>query len=889
LTCRFSNRHKLTTLSLKWTEAASLNAGTATAIFRRKGGFLVKRSYAKHLAALGMVSALALTGIITAIPTALGQEPPSQLHPAKWPVPTHQRLIDPATEARVEALLRQLSLEEKVGQVIQGDIGSIKPEDLRKYPLGSVLAGGNSGPGGDDRAPPQAWLDLADQFYRASLEKRPGHTPIPVLFGVDAVHGHGNIGAATIFPHNIALGAAHDPDLLRRIGAVTAVEMAATGIDWTFAPALSVVRDDRWGRTYEGFSEDPEIVAAYSASIVEGVQGKAGTKDFMAPGRIVASAKHFLADGGTDKGRDQGNSLASEDELIRIHNAGYPPAIDAGVLTVMASFSSWQGIKHHGNKELLTDVLKGRMGFNGFIVGDWNAHDQLPGCTKMNCPTAINAGLDMYMAADGWKQLYENTLAQVKDGTIPLARLDDAVRRILRVKVLSGLFEKPAPKQRPGLPALSTLGSQEHRAVGREAVRKSLVLLKNDTSILPLSPKARVFVAGDGADNIGKQTGGWTISWQGTGNRNDEFPGATSILAGIRGAVAGAGGSVEYDKAGNFKARPDVAIVVFGEEPYAEFQGDVENLEYQPEEKTDLALLKKLRAQGIPVVAVFLSGRPMWVNPELNASDAFVAAWLPGTEGGGIADVLFSGTQGNIRHDFNGKLSYSWPKTAVQTPLNRGDKDYDPLFAYGYGLTYKDKSKVGTLPEESGVPPGARQNAGIYFRSGRAAAPWSLGLLDAGGELRVTTTRAESPNGVLSLRSVDVTAQEDAKQAVWSGKAPASLLVSGRAVDLSRQSNGDVTLSLRYRIDQAPTGRVQMALGCGTDCAGAVDVTDVLRKAPVDSFSILKIPLKCFAAAGAKVDQVEAPLMLTTGSSLGLTFTDIKLEADPANAVCPAG
>ncbi len=852
----------------------------------------MKSIYAKRAKAFGMVSALALTGMMLGLP-AKAQETPQaaagRLHPEKWPAPTQQRLIDPAVEARVDALLKQLSLEEKVGQVIQGDIGSITPEDLRKYPLGSVLAGGNSGPGGDDRAPPQAWLNLADQFYRVALEKRPGHTPIPVLFGVDAVHGHGNIGAATIFPHNIGLGAAHDPDLLRRIGAVTAVEMAATGIDWTFAPALSVVRDDRWGRSYEGFSEDPEIVAGYSAAIVEGVQGKAGSKEFMAPGRIVASAKHFLADGGTDKGRDQGDALASEDELIRIHNAGYPPAIDAGVLTVMASFSSWQGIKHHGNKELLTDVLKGRMGFNGFIVGDWNAHDQLPGCTKVNCPTAINAGLDMYMAADGWKQLYENTLAQVKDGTIPMARLDDAVRRILRVKVLSGLFEKAAPKDRPGLPSLSTLGSPEHRAVGREAVRKSLVLLKNDAGVLPLSPKARVLVAGDGADNIGKQSGGWTISWQGTGNRNDEFPGATSILSGIKGAVTAAGGQVDYDKAGNFTSKPDVAIVVFGEEPYAEFQGDVETLEYQPDEKTDLALLKKLRAQGIPVVAVFLSGRPMWVNPELNASDAFVAAWLPGTEGGGVADVLFTGADGKVRYDFNGKLSFSWPRTAVQTPLNRGDKGYNPLFAYGYGLTYQDKTKVGTVPEQSGVAAGTRQNAGIYFRAGRAAAPWSLGLRDAQGELRVTTTTAASPGSVLSLRSVDVAAQEDAKQVVWSGKAPGSLAISGRAVDLSRQSNGDVTLSVRYRVDQAPGGKVQMAMGCGTDCAGTLDVTDILRKAPVGSITTLKIPLKCFAGAGAKMDRVEAPLILTSSSALGLTFTDVKLEADPTNAVCPAG
>lgn len=841
---------------------------------------------------LGSISIVALTCGGIHASTAIAQEgaaPAAILHPEKWPRPATQRLIDPAVEKRVDALLKQLSVEEKVGQVIQGDIGTITPEDLRKYPLGSILAGGNSGPNGDDRAPPKEWLNLADAFYRVSLEKRPGHTPIPVLFGIDAVHGHGNIGSATIFPHNIALGATHDPELLRRIGEVTAVEMAATGIDWTFAPALSVVRDDRWGRTYEGFSEDPEIVAAYSAAIVEGVQGKFGSKDFMAPGRIVASAKHFLADGGTDQGRDQGDARISEDELIRIHNAGYPPAIDAGVLTVMASFSSWQGIKHHGHKQLLTDVLKGQMGFNGFIVGDWNAHDQVPGCTKFNCPTSLIAGLDMYMAADSWKQLYENTLAQVKDGTIPMARLDDAVRRILRVKVLAGLFEKPAPKDRPGLPGLETLGSPEHRAVGREAVRKSLVLLKNDKGTLPLSPKARVLVAGDGADNIGKQSGGWTISWQGTGNRNDEFPGATSILGGIRDAVADAGGSVEFDVAGQYKTKPDVAIVVFGEEPYAEFQGDVETLEYQPDQKQDLALLKKLKDQGIPVVAVFLSGRPMWVNPELNASDAFVAAWLPGTEGGGVADVLFTDKAGKVQHDFAGKLSYSWPRTAAQTSVNRGDADYNPLFAYGYGLTYKDKSKVGTLPEESGVPAEARQNAGIYFRAGRAAAPWSLSLMDEKGDLRVTTTSADSPGQVMTLRSVDVAAQEDAKQLTWKGNGRGTLAITGRATDLSRQSNGDVTIALRYRLDAAPTEPVVMGMACGPACTATLDITDTLKKATVGAWSVVKIPLKCFAAAGAKMDRIEAPVALSTTGKMTVTFTDIKLDANPANAVCPAG
>ncbi|MFV3073195.1 glycoside hydrolase family 3 protein [Niveispirillum fermenti] len=840
--------------------------------------------------ALGLVSAFALLGGLSVGPAHAADAPASQaslLHPEKWPKGGTPRLIDPAIEKKIDALMARMSLEEKVGQTIQGDISTITPEDLRKYPLGSILAGGNSGPFGDDRAPPKDWLEAADQFYRVSMEERPGRTPIPVIFGVDAVHGHGNLGAATIFPHNIALGATRDRDLLRRTGEVTAREMAATGIDWTFAPALSVVRDDRWGRSYEGYSEDPEIVADYAGAVVEGIQGVIGSKDFMKAGRTVATAKHFLADGGTEGGRDQGDARISEDELIRLHNAGYPPAIDAGVLTIMTSFSSWQGVKHHGNKQLMTDVLKDRMGFNGFIVGDWNAHDQVPGCTKYDCPASLIAGLDMYMAADSWQRLYENTLAQAKDGTIPMARLDDAVRRILRVKFHSGLFDKPAPKDRKDVPPLSELGKADNRAVAREAVAKSLVLLKNQGGILPLSPGARVLVAGDGADNIGKQSGGWTISWQGTGNRNDEFPGATSILGGIREVVGQNGGKVEYDVAGNFKTRPDVAIVVFGEEPYAEFQGDVETLEYQPGDKSDLALLRRLKAQGIPTVAVFLSGRPLWVNPEINASDAFVAAWLPGSEGGGIADVLFADKAGKVRHDFHGKLSFSWPRTAAQTPLNRGDANYNPLFAYGFGLTYKDKGDLAALPEESGVPAEASGNTGIYFRGGRAPAPWSLAIGDQVGDLRVTTTSGTSPGQVVDLKSVDVAAQEDAKQLTWNGSGLGSLVISGRPVDLSRQSNGDVTLSLRYRVDQVPTGTVNLTMACGPDCRGTLDVTKLLAGAKPGDFHTTKISLKCFAAAGAQMATIEAPVVISTEGRLGLTVTDLKLDADPGNAVCP--
>jgi beta-glucosidase len=622
-------------------------------------------------------------------------------HPEQWPrAASPESLTDARTEAFITELMEGLSLEEKVGQVIQADISAITPDDLRDYPLGSILAGGNSAPNGNDRASPAQWLALMDAFRAVAAERRPGHTPIPPILGVDAVHGHNNIVGATIFPHNIGLGATRDPDLVRRIGQATAEEVAVTGFDWTFAPTLAVPRDDRWGRTYEGYGETPEIVTSYAAPMVEGLQGRLESGRALAPGRIAATAKHFLADGGTANGTDQGDAKVSEKELIELHAPGYPLAIDAGVLTVMASYSSWNGLKNHGNPSLLTGVLKGRMGFEGFLIGDWNGHEQVQGCTDVSCPQAFNAGLDMFMAPDSWKGLYANTLAQARSGEIPMARLDDAVRRILRVKVKARLFEADRPMDGQ----LDRLGAPEHRALAREAVRKSLVLLKNNGNILPLKASAHVLVAGDGADNIGKQSGGWSITWQATDTKNADFPNGQSIHAGLAEALSAAGGKAELSPDGSFTTRPEAAIVVFGEQPYAEGKGDIPTLEYQPGTKTDLATLRKLKAARIPVVAVFHSGRPLWTNPELNAADAFVAAWLPGTEGGGVADVLLRKPNGEVNHDFTGKLSSSWPKTAAGAPLNLGDKGYDPLFAYGYGLTYADMVEVPVLPEGSDAP-----------------------------------------------------------------------------------------------------------------------------------------------------------------------------------------
>lgn len=625
--------------------------------------------------------------------------PPYIIHPDAWPKLQSGVADDRAIEQRVAELLSRMTIEEKVGQTIQADLGSVTPEDVRKYRLGSILNGGSSGPHGNDKALAPEWLATADAFYHASMDASLGHVAIPLLWGTDSMHGNSNIVGATIFPHNVGLGAMRDPDLVRRIGEVTATETRVTGQDWIFAPVVAVARDDRWGRTYESYSESPEVVRSYAPALVDGIQGIPGAADFLRGGHMLATAKHFVGDGGTEGGIDQGDTLASETALRDIHSAGYQSAIPAGVQTVMVSFSSWHGEKMSANRVLLEDVLRGRLGFNGFTVSDWNAHTQVPGCTGSRCPAAFLAGIDMFMAPDTWKGLYANMVEEVRSGEIPMTRLDEAVARILRVKLRAGLFEEGAPSQRQYAGQWNELGSPEHRAVARQAVRESLVLLKNEHKVLPLNPHLNVLVAGGAADNMSKQTGGWTISWQGDGNTRADFPNAQTIYEGIAEQVHRAGGTVTLNVDGSLTSKPDVAIVVFGEEPYAEGKGDRSNLAYQADDPGSIRTLQRLRAAGVPVVAIFLSGRPMYVTPEINASDAFVAAWLPGGEGGGVADLLFRNADGAPQYDFRGRLSFSWPRSPTQSPLNVGEADYNPLFPFGYGMGYAQPSDLGTLPE----------------------------------------------------------------------------------------------------------------------------------------------------------------------------------------------
>lgn len=628
--------------------------------------------------------------------------------PTVWPQLTSPIARDSRIESRIDELLASMTVEQKVGQMIQAEIRYVEPRDIKHYHLGSVLNGGGGFPNNDKRSSINDWVSLADAFYDASVDTSDGGPAIPVLWGTDSVHGASNVFGATLFPHNIGLGAMRNPKLVERIGAATAVETATLGIPWTFAPTVAVVRDDRWGRTYEGYSEEPGIVKEYAAALVKGLQGEIGAPDYLGDSKVLATAKHFIGDGGTANGTDRGNNLAADAELFAIHGQGYVSALAAGVRTIMVSYNSSRGLRMHGNKFLLTDILKNTMNFDGFLIGDWDGHADVAGCSSRSCAAAINAGIDMIMVPKNWKPFYRNTLNQVKQGKISMERVDDAVRRILRVKLEAGLFEAGRPSARAYAGKNEFLGSAEHREVAREAVRESLVLLKNNGQILPLPRGQKVLVTGNGADDIARQSGGWTLTWQGTDNSNEDFPGATSIFSGIASIVDAAGGQAELSTDGSYSEKPDVAIVVWGEKPYAECIGDREHLNYDADDKQSLALLKSLQDDGIPVVSVFLSGRPMWVNPHLNASDGFVAAWWPGSEGAGIADVLFQAEDGEVNFDFKGKLSFSWPATAEQTTLNIGDMPYEPLFAYGYGLTYGDQID---LPDNLSTDAGAAVTA----------------------------------------------------------------------------------------------------------------------------------------------------------------------------------
>jgi len=597
---------------------------------------------------------------------------------------------DAAMETRIARIVAGMTLEQKVGQITQPDVRNITPDEVRQYYIGTVLNGGGAWPGNNKRSTLAEWAAWAGAYSDAAMTTDMA-VKIPLLWGTDAVHGHNNVSGATIFPHNIGLGAANDPDLIERIGRATARQVRATGITWAFAPTLAVGENRRWGRTYESWSSDPALVQRYGEAMVRGLQG-----GLAGDGDVLATAKHYLGDGGTFNGVDQGQTRATREELLGTHGAGYLGALEADVQTVMISYSSWYDTasgqdhgKMHGNRDLIAGHLKGELGFDGLVVSDWNGIEQVAGCAKDRCPQAVNAGIDVFMVPEDWRAFIANTVADVREGRIPEARIDDAVTRILRVKMRSGLFDRPADAS-----ALTgRADALDASALAREAVRKSLVLLKNDKAALPLQPGRRVLVVGASADSLSNQTGGWSLTWQGTENTNDDFATGQTLLTALREALGGDSVVYSADGAGIDVSGFDAVVAVLGETPYAEYNGDVRfptPVQHSLQHPADLAVLQAVSGKGVPVVTVLYSGRPAYANDLINLSDAFVAAFLPGTEGRGLADVLVGGA-----HDFSGRLSFAWPGSACSTGESSGDV---VQFARGFGLSYARPAPIGRLP-----------------------------------------------------------------------------------------------------------------------------------------------------------------------------------------------
>ncbi len=577
----------------------------------------------------------------------------------------------------VADIVQIMTVDEKIGQMSQVDRRYLDDDqDIKRYALGSLLSGGGSTPAVNS---PEAWADMVDEYQAIAQSTRLG---IPLIYGIDAVHGHNNVVGATVMPHHIGLGAANNPTLVHELAHITASEVRATGITWTFSPCVAVARDDRWGRTYESYSEDPVITASLGRAAVAGFQGS----DLAAPDAIAACVKHYIGDGGTaygtgwDGGNDRGDTQVDEGTLRALFLPPYVAGIEAGTATIMISYSSWNGEKCHGHGYLINDVLKGELGFKGFVVSDWAGINEIPGDYKSDIVRGIMAGIDMIMIPGDtsrggytYHEFMKLFKAAVTEGLIPMERIDDAVTRILTVKKNMGLLDHPWKNDRA---LLASVGSSEHRVMARQAVRESLVLLKNDSGTLPLSRDfQKIVVTGRGADDVGMQSGGWTISWQ--GGHGDITPG-TSILEGIQ-AAAGSNTEILHSDAGSDYQQADAIVVVVGEDPYAEYMGDRSDLSLGAE---DLELINRVDAAGVPYVVVLISGRPMIVTDVIEKADAFLAAWLPGTEGDGIADVLFGD------YTPSGKLPFSWPRTMEQIPINYGDADYDPLFPLGYGLNY---------------------------------------------------------------------------------------------------------------------------------------------------------------------------------------------------------
>lgn len=805
-----------------------------------------------------------------------------------WPHVHSAVAKDAAIEARVREILASMTLAQKIGQMTQAEIKSITPEEVRRYYIGSVLNGGGSWPGKDKHASARDWLALADAYHAASISTD-AKVPIPIIWGTDAVHGHSNVFGATTFPHNIGLGAARDPQLIREIGAATARATRATGIDWAFSPTLAVVQNTRWGRSYESFSSDGALVRQYGDAYVRGMQG-----DLRGDGTAIATAKHYIGDGSTDNGKDQGISTVSRSEMINVHAQGYYGAIGAGVQTVMASYNSWNdrggGVdygKMHGAKALLTGALKEKMGFDGFVVSDWNGIGQLPGCTNDSCAASINAGVDMVMVPDDWKAFISNTIRQVEDGRIPMSRIDDAVSRILRVKLRAGLFSrKPSDGRFAG-----KSDALQARALARRAVRESLVLLKNERGLLPLHRGQRILVVGKTADSIPNQTGGWSLTWQGTDNTNADFPNAQSILSGLREAAGSEHVVVSSDGHDVDPAKFDAVVAIVGETPYAETNGDIVPSDTETHSRRfpeDLAVLKQARASGKPVVTVLVAGRPLYTNDLMNLSDAFVAAWLPGTEGGGVADVLFARSGAGFR----GRLGFPWPNSPCPAAINHPDAKQPWLFKVGYGLRYGQKSHIGALPVSALDHCGEATVLPIFNMADAPMFALHVGADGKDQALGADLNRAlKWPAGkpVVEVETVQVNTQQDAKQVTWLAQA-AFFSRNPSRNNLAAMQVANAALLFDIVVRTAPKSPVLASMQCGTGCKGQVDIGEAVTAAGIGQKKTIKIPLACFAKAGADMPGIEEPFRIDADAPFSAAFANIRIVSgsgqDPDAVKC---
>lgn len=781
----------------------------------------------------------------------------------------------------INALIKKMTLEQKVGQIIMPDIDEVSPDEAKEYSLGTFLNGGGKFPNKNKNSSVDDWKRLSKDFYNASPVV--DGTLIPILWGTDAVHGHNNVIGATIFPHNIGLGSTMNPALIKKIGSAVARELLSTGIPWTFAPTIAVPQNDLWGRTYEGYSENPELVSLMGQAMILGLQGEGD--EFLDSNHVLATAKHFLGDGGTKNGVDQGDTILSEEDFKSIHGTPYYSAINSCIQTVMASFNSWNGTKMHGNKYLLSNILRDQMGFNGLVVGDWNGHSQIPGCSKESCPESFMAGVDIFMAPDDWKSLYKNTLEQVKSGLISEKRLNDAVKNILKVKYALGLFDGRKPHNYP----YNFIGSDKHRELAKQAVRESIVLLKNNSNILPIKSGKHILIVGNASKQIRNQMGGWTISWQGRDNLNTDFPNTLSIYESLKLRAESIGSTVEYSDNGLYERKPDLVLFVYGEDPYAEGNGDRKSLFYKNQDKNFLQYMKDIRDQGISSVSLFLSGRPLIINHELNLSDAFVQLWLPGTAVDGISDVIFTNNNDLINHDFKGKLSFSWPKLASQVRLNYGDNLYEPLFGYGYGLTYEDSIFIDNVKTENktkyldeiilfiGSAYPSYQEVVSYFDPLKAREIY---------EGVSTDIFSDSRSGI-NLSKFDFKKQDDAKNINFGNKKIKKtwIISSGSKEDISYMTEGSMQIIIRA--NNLSEDDMSISLACikndyqinlsGTEnCFKQFNISEKFLESNINKWQLISIPLECLNDNDFEMSAITTRAQIITEGDWDIDIHSIK-------------